>query len=77
VPTIKSRRKTGLIALCFHWFMICCTCGLWYPIYASRRRSRVTITHVPDGYPYPPQQYAPQQPGPIPQWTQQQPPPRR
>lgn len=80
MPTIKTRRKTGWIALTIHWTLIICTCGLWSPVYASRRRSRVTVTHVPDGYagpipgqPYPPQQYG-QQPGPIPQWTQQ---PRR
>lgn len=67
MPTIKTRKKTGFIALTFHWFMILCTCGLWYPIYASRRRSRVTITHIPDGY----GQQQPQQVG----WPQQ--PPRR
>jgi hypothetical protein len=74
MPTIKTRRKTGWIALTFHWTMIFCTLGLWYPIYASRRRSRITVTHIPEGYtgpvpgqqPYPPQgnqppqQYPPQ-----------------
>lgn len=77
MPTIKTRRKTGWIALTFHWTMIFCTLGLWYPIYASRRRSRVTVTHVPPGLmqqpgygqppqqPYPPQQYPPQGWGPT------------
>lgn len=75
MPTIKTRRKTGWIALTFHWFMICCTCGLWYPIYASRRRSRVTVTHVPQSYagpvpgqPYPPQGHQPPQQYPPQGW---------
>ena len=68
MPTIKTRRKTGWIALAFHWTMIVCTLGLWYPIYASRRRSRVTVTHLPPGYGQPPA-YGPR-PG-------QYPPPRR
>lgn len=67
MPKIKTRRKTGWIALTFHWTMIVCTGGLWYFVYASRRRSRVTVTHVPAGYAAPPQQpyaqpYPPQQP---------------
>jgi hypothetical protein len=90
MPTSKTRRKTGLIALAFHWFMILCTCGLWYPVYASRRRSRVTVTHVPAGYAAPPQPYGygqppaygpqpghyppPQRPGPPPQQYGQTPP---
>ena len=48
--------------------MIFCTLGLWYPIYASRRRSRVTVTHVPPGLT--------QQPGYGPQPPQQQYPPQ-
>jgi hypothetical protein len=75
MPTIKTRRKTGWIALTFHWTMIICTCGLWYPIYASRRRSRVTVTHVPAGYGQPPAYYPPRQYGNVP--PQQWGPPRR
>lgn len=85
MPTIKTRQKTGLIALAFHWFMILCTLGLWYPVYASRRRSRVSVTHLPPGYAAPPQQpygYGPppghypppQRYGPPPQQYGQQPP---
>jgi len=28
----------------FHWTMIVCTCGIWYPIYASAKRKRRTVT---------------------------------
>jgi hypothetical protein len=62
MPKIKSRQRMGYIALCFHWFMICCTCGLWYPIYASRRRARSTVTYVPAGYAPQPPIGAPQPP---------------
>lgn len=85
MPTIKTRRKTGWVALAFHWTMIIITCGLWYPIYASRRRSRVTVTHIPPGY-APPPQYGPplghrqppygQQYPPQPPYGYQQPPRR-
>jgi hypothetical protein len=73
MPTITTRRKTGWIALTFHWTMIICTLGLWYPIYASRRRSRVTVTHLPPGYSQPP----PQQPYGYGQQPPQWGPPRR
>jgi hypothetical protein len=62
--------------------MILCTCGLWYPIYASIRRSRSTVTYMPTGgipvnmqQPYPPQAYPPPPYGQQPpqQWA----PPRR
>jgi hypothetical protein len=28
----------------FHWTMIFCTCGLWWPVYAASKRSRKTVT---------------------------------
>lgn len=63
MPKIKSRQRMGYIALAFHWTMILCTMGLWYPVYASRRRARSTVTYVPAAYapPQQPQPYAPQQ----------------
>lgn len=81
MPTIKTRKKTGFIMLAVHWTLIFCTLGLWYPIYASRRRSRVTITHIPDGYiPHPhmpPGHYQPQQQPPYGQQPPQWAPPQR
>jgi hypothetical protein len=63
---IVSRNRMGYFSLMFHWFMILCTCGLWYPIYASARRARSTVTYMPTGgipvavqQPQPPQQPAP------------------
>lgn len=65
---IISRNRMGYGALTFHWCMILGTCGLWYPIYASRRRARSTVTYMPAGgipvaaqpqQPYAPQQQAP------------------
>jgi hypothetical protein len=82
---IVSRNRMGYFSLMFHWFMILCTCGLWYPIYASIRRSRSTVTYMPTGgipvavqppqQPYPPQAYPPPPYGQQPpqQWA----PPRR
>lgn len=36
----ESVTVTGMStgALAFHWTMIVCTCGFWYPVYAARRR---------------------------------------
>jgi hypothetical protein len=80
---IVSRNRMGYFSLTFHWFMIIGTCGLWYPIYASIRRSRSTVTYMPTGgipvtmqQPYPPQAYPPPPPygqQPPQQWA----PPRR
>ena len=28
----------------FHWFMIIGTCGLWLPVYLSRKRSKRSVT---------------------------------
>lgn len=84
MPKIKSRQRMGYFALAFHWTAIICTCGLWYPVYASRRRARSTVTYMPNGgipvtmappqQPYgpPPGQYPPQQYGQQPpsQWGQ-------
>jgi hypothetical protein len=73
MPKIKSRQRMGYISLAFHWTMILCTLGLWYPIYASRRRARSTVTYVPASYvAAPPQQ--PAGPPPPPAYGQ---PPRR
>lgn len=55
MPKIKSRQRMGWISLVCHWTMIFCTLGLWYPIYASRRRARSTVTYVPAAYAAPPQ----------------------
>lgn len=49
MPRTITRQRMGYGALLFHWFMICCTCGLWYPVYASARRSRSTVTRMPGG----------------------------
>lgn len=64
MPKIKSRQRMGWISLAFHWTMILCTMGLWYPIYASRRRARSTVTYMPAApqQPYPPQYGHPQPP---------------
>lgn len=51
MPTIKTRRKMGWIALGFHWFMILMTVGLWTPVFLAARRRRVTVTHIPEGMP--------------------------
>ncbi|MDX5569240.1 hypothetical protein PYK79_46410 [Streptomyces sp. ID05-04B] len=56
MPKIKTRRKMGWLLIGFHWTMMLCTVGLWTPIYLAARRRRVTVTHVPDGYPYQPGQ---------------------
>ena len=34
----------------FHWFMIICTCGMWYPVYRARKHNadRTTKTHLGD-----------------------------
>lgn len=39
-----TQGKLGYGEEMFHWLMIICTCGLWYPVYASRRRSKRTVT---------------------------------
>lgn len=68
MPKIKSRQRMGYISLTIHWTLILCTCGLWYPIYASRRRARSTVTYVPAaGIPVAPQPqpYGQQPPAPY------------
>lgn len=45
-PRILSRQRLGYGSLAFHWTMIICTCGLWYPVYASKRRARSTVTRI-------------------------------
>ncbi|WP_405925430.1 hypothetical protein [Streptomyces sp. NBC_00035] len=60
----------GWIAIAFHWTMIVCTVGLWTPFFLAARRRRLTVTHIPQGYP--PQQYAQQPP-----YGQQQYPPHQ
>lgn len=70
---IKSRQRMGYISLAIHWTLILCTCGLWYPIYASRRRARSAVTYMPAGGIPVNVQQQPQQPYPPQQWT----PPRR
>ena len=39
-----TQGKLGYGEELFHWCMIICSCGLWYPIYASRKRSKRTVT---------------------------------
>ncbi|MET9098311.1 hypothetical protein [Streptomyces antibioticus] len=54
MPKIKSRRKMGWLAITFHWTMMLFTVGLWTPVFLAARRRRLTVTHIPDGYAYPP-----------------------
>lgn len=37
----ESVTMTGMGAgsMIFHWTMIICTCGFWYPVYAARKRA--------------------------------------
>lgn len=39
-----TQGKLGSIEELFHWTMIICTCGFWYPVYASRKRSKRSVT---------------------------------
>lgn len=39
-----TQGKLGAGEELFHWCMIICTCGLWYPVYASRKRSKRSVT---------------------------------
>ena len=39
-----TQGNLGYSETVFHWCMIIGTCGLWYPVYASRKRSKRTVT---------------------------------
>jgi hypothetical protein len=39
-----TQGKLGLIEELFHCMMIVCTCGLWLPVYLSRKRSKRSVT---------------------------------
>lgn len=39
-----TQGKLGYGEEMFHWCMIICSCGLWYPVYASRKRSKRSVT---------------------------------
>lgn len=39
-----TQGKLGGIEELFHWTMIICTCGLWLPVYLSRKRSKRSVT---------------------------------
>jgi hypothetical protein len=44
----ESVTKTGMSAgeIAFHWTMIICTCGFWWPVYAGRKhkKNRTSVT---------------------------------
>jgi hypothetical protein len=39
-----TQGKLGYGEEMFHWMMIICSCGFWYPVYASRKRSKRSVT---------------------------------
>lgn len=39
-----TQGNLGCLEEAFHWTMIICTCGLWIPVYISRKRSRRSVT---------------------------------
>jgi hypothetical protein len=39
-----TQGKLGYGETMFHWCMIICSAGLWYPVYASRKRSKRSVT---------------------------------
>jgi hypothetical protein len=39
-----TRGRLGSLEELFHWTMIICTCGLWLPVYLSRKRSKRSVT---------------------------------
>lgn len=39
-----TQGKLGYGEEMFHWCMIICSCGFWYPVYASRKRSKRSVT---------------------------------
>lgn len=39
-----TQGKLGAFEELFHIMMIICTCGFWYPVYASRKRSKRSVT---------------------------------
>jgi hypothetical protein len=39
-----TQGNLGCIEETFHWTMIICTCGLWLPVYLSRKRSVRSVT---------------------------------
>lgn len=45
---IKSKHGMSVIEGLFHGLMICCTVGLWYPVYRARKHAvdRTTTTYL-------------------------------
>lgn len=45
---IKSRHGMSVAEGLFHALMIMCTCGVWYPVYRSRKHAvdRTTTTYL-------------------------------
>ena len=41
-----TQGKLGYGEEIFHWTMILCTCGLWLPVYLSRKRSKRSVTRL-------------------------------
>lgn len=39
-----TQGQLGIFEELFHWTMIICTCGLWLPVYLSRKRSKRSVT---------------------------------
>jgi hypothetical protein len=39
-----TQGKLGYAEEAFHWLMIIGTCGLWLPVYLSRKRSKRSVT---------------------------------
>lgn len=39
-----TQGNLGCIEETVHWTLIVCTCGLWIPVYISRKRSKRSVT---------------------------------